>query len=227
MNNNILISILVVIVVVVGLVFLSNNSKKKVTLNDVNEVEKTPEKQSVSLLDGTYSFSMNESQIQWEGKKTLVKDWVDIGFVSLVSGDISIVDKTPSSGKITIDMNSISATKTGANSGEDKLSMHLKSADFFDTTVYPTGEFKVSSISLIENNNYKVTGDIKIKGITKIIEFPASIYMKDNKILVDGEITLNRADFNVRYGSKSFFNDLGDKVIDDNFILRLKLVAIK
>ena len=227
MNNNMLISVVVVVLIIVLLVFLSNNSKNKKIENDVNKNENVLEDKSETLIDGNFSFLPNESQIKWEGKKTLIKDWVDSGFISLTSGFINTKGGSPVSGNIVMDMNSIRATKTGANTGEDKLSTHLKSADFFDVNTFPNSEFKVTKIILNENKTYQITGDVTIKGITKSIEFPVAIYSKDNKIFLNGEIFINRTDFNIRYGSKSFFNDLGDNVIDYSFVLKLSLVAEK
>ena len=221
------ISIVVVILIIAGLVFLSNNSMSKKSESEINKSGNVSEDKSEILMDGDFSFLVDESQIKWEGNKTLIKDWIDSGFISLSSGSIKITNGLPVSGNIVIDMNSIKAIKTGANAGEDKLSGHLKSADFFDVITFPTSAFKTISIVLNENKTYQINGDLTIKGITKNIEFPVSISSKDNKIFLDGEITINRTDFGIRYGSKSFFNDLGDNVIGDNFILKLNLVASK
>jgi polyisoprenoid-binding protein YceI len=47
---------------------------------------------------------------------------------------------------------------------------HLKSADFFDVEQHPTINFKSTSIAK-NGEDYKVTGDLTIKGVTKPVTF--------------------------------------------------------
>ncbi|WP_144480089.1 YceI family protein [Cytobacillus oceanisediminis] len=47
---------------------------------------------------------------------------------------------------------------------------HLKSADFFDVEKYPTIDFKSTSITR-DGDDYKVTGDLTIKDVTKPVTF--------------------------------------------------------
>jgi polyisoprenoid-binding protein YceI len=226
MSKNVLMGLIIIVIVVVGLVIYSNSQKTK-EVEKVGEVKMPTETKSSTLIDGNYSFSKEESEVKWEGKKILIKDWVDSGIITIASGNATVEKGMVTDGDLVIDMTSIEAMKTGANSGEDKLSGHLKSADFFDVEKYPTSEFKITSVLLDENKNYKVEGELTIKETTKIIEFPVDIYMDSDKLIIDGFISVNRADFNVRYGSQSFFNDLGNNVIDDNFTLKVRLVGMK
>jgi hypothetical protein len=46
-----------------------------------------------------------------------------------------------------------------------------------------------------------------------------------NKAEAKAKVTIDRAKYDVRYGSKSFFDNLGDKAIYDEFTLDLDLVA--
>jgi len=73
---------------------------------------------------------------------------------------------------------------------------------------------------MLDSNKYDITADLTIKGITKPINFTAT--MNENTATAD--ITVDRAKYNVRYGSGSFFEGLGDKMIYDNFDLSVKLV---
>ncbi len=226
MSKNVLMGLIIIVIIIVGFVIYSNSQKTK-EVEKVDEVKMPTETKSSPLIDGAYSFSKGESEIKWEGKKILIKDWVDSGVITIASGNAAVEKGMVTDGDLVIDMTSIKAMKTGANSGEDKLSGHLKSADFFDVEKYPTSEFKITSVLLDENNNYKVAGDLTIKETTKNIEFPVIISMDSDKLVIEGEINVNRADYNVRYGSQSFFNDLGNNVIDDNFTLKVKLVGMK
>jgi len=226
MNNNILISIVVIVVIVIGLIFILNRSRQEPTVFETpNQLENIPESGSVVLIDGDYNFSPSESQIVWQGKKTILTNWVDQGTIAFSSGNLKIEEGLIASSNIIIDMNSISPTKTGANSGESQLATHLKSADFFNSEVFPTSVFNMTSVSSNQNGIYNISGDLTIKETTKGITFPVLVFMEGNDIIVNGDITINRADFDVRFGSSSFFSDLGDNLIDDNFTLNLNLVA--
>jgi len=72
-----------------------------------------------------------------------------------------------------------------------------------------------------------ISGDLTIKGITHPIEFPASVSIADGKIKASAEITIDRAKYNVRHRSGSFFEGLGDKLIYDDFMLNVTLSATK
>lgn len=177
---------------------------------------------------GLYTFDPASSKITWEGRKTFAKGWIDVGTISIQSGDINVADGKISEGKITIDMNTIAANKTGAGKGEDMLSKHLKSAEFFDVTVFPTSQFNLTSITKVDGEfSYQVKGDITIKGITKPVEFPADVYLKDGAIALLGRLVIDRSQFDVKYGSVTFFKDIGDNAVDNDFVLNLDLIAKK
>ncbi|MEE1962593.1 YceI family protein [Allomuricauda taeanensis] len=90
-----------------------------------------------------------------------------------------------------------SATIDGANFETAKLSAtidaasiftnnndrdgHLKSADFFEVETYPELKFESTSIKKVDDDEYKLTGDLTIKGTTKSVELDVDFggYMKD------------------------------------------------
>ncbi len=63
-----------------------------------------------------------------------------------------------------VDINSIDTN----NSDRDG---HLKSADFFDSENHPKMTFKSTTFNQINENEYKLSGDLTIKGVTKNVEF--------------------------------------------------------
>ena len=73
--------------------------------------------------------------------------------------------------------------------------------------------------------SYKVIGDLTIKENTKEIKFTANVTQEAGSAVATADITIDRSDFDVRYGSGSFFDNLGDKTIYDEFDLSLKLVS--
>ena len=117
----------------------------------------------------------------------------------------------------------ISTDLTGNSKG--KLEGHLKSDDFFGVATYPTSTFVITKAVPQGPGKYKIIGNITIKGTTQEIQFPATVEAKDGKVTAKADITIDRSKFDIRYGSGSFFDNLGDKTIYDNFDLSVSLIA--
>jgi len=101
-----------------------------------------------------------------------------------------------------------------------KLIGHLKSDDFFGVDKHPTSTFQVSKASKFENGKATLSGVLTIKGKSENISF--DVTKKGDMYL--SQLKIDRSKFDVRYGSNSFFDNLGDKAIDDIFILDIQLV---
>ena len=112
--------------------------------------------------------------------------------------------------------------------GAKKLVGHLKSDDFFGVEKHPTASLQVTKvISRGKVGSYKIIGDLTIKGTTKEIKFNTVVDNTTGVPVASADLTIDRSDFGIRYGSGSFFDDLGDKTIYDEFDLSLKLVGTK
>ncbi len=217
MKKVLVISIIIALVLI--LIFISR-SKKINTDSQVPQIA-TQDLSPQTLTENQKALSVSESTFAWTGKKTIIKDWVDTGSVRLLEGFITTDKDMVVGGQAIVDMTSITAATTGSGSGQDKLSEHLKSADFFDAASYPTATIVIKRIA--EGIAYS---EITIKGITRSVEFPVSISKDDNTYMIAGNLPLNRTWFDVKFGSKAFFSDLVDKmVIDDVFTLDFKVVT--
>jgi polyisoprenoid-binding protein YceI len=75
--------------------------------------------------------------------------------------------------------------------------------------------------------NYTVTADLTIKGITKEIVFPAILVVKGNTATANADFMIDRTLFDIKYGSKSFIEGIGDKAIDNDFNVKVRIVAGK
>jgi len=118
-------------------------------------------------------------------------------------------------------MTSITNTDLTDASYNQKLVGHLKSDDFFGIEKFPTANLNITKATKFSNGKASVTGDVTIKGKTETITF--DIVKKGNSY--SAKIEIDRSKHDVRFGSTSFFDSLGDKAIDDLFILDIKLVA--
>lgn len=174
----------------------------------------------------TYNVVPSQTTIEWVGAKPAGKH---NGTLSVSEGKVVVDAGKLVSGEFTLDMNSITVLDL---EGDDKgyLEGHLKGtakeddADhFFNVNKYPTGTFVLKSF-----DGTNVFGDLTIKGVTKPISFPATVSVTDSEVsLVSNTFTINRVDFGVNYGSKSVFDNLKDKFINDDIELIVKVKATK
>lgn len=162
------------------------------------------------------------SNIAWTGEKVTGKH---TGNVKLKSGELQWDHGKLTGGSFEIDMNSITCTDLDAGMG-GKLVGHLKSADFFGTDKYPTAKFVITrAIPQDTKGNYKVIGDLTIKEKTNSVVFKANVAEAGGVVTATGDITVDRSLYDVRFGSGSFFDNLGDKTIYDEFFLKVSLTA--
>ena len=128
-------------------------------------------------------------------------------------GRLMVVDNDPSRSKVEV---SIDATSLYADS--EKLTGHLKSADFFDVETYPRASFESTSI-VAADKGYTVTGNLSLHGVTKQIVFPAMISVDEAKATASAEFSIKRFDFAIEY------KGMADDLIRDDVLIKLHLVA--
>lgn len=158
------------------------------------------------------------SSLKWTGKKVGGEHF---GNISVKEGSLELKDGNIVGGNFVIDMNSLTCSDLADEGYNAKLVGHLKSDDFFGVASYPTAVLKIKKASAFVSNKAKVTAHLTIKGETHPIEFEA---VKDG-MSYSAVITVDRSKYNVKYGSSSFFDNLGDKVIYDDFTLEVNLVT--
>ena len=164
----------------------------------------------------TNNIYSQKSSVKWKATKVGGEHEGDI---TIRSGHLHFEDEKLVSGQVEIDMQSINCTDL-SGSYKDKLEDHLNSSDFFDTEKHPVSSIDLLSCKYVGNNKYKIKAEMTIKDITKDIEFEA--ILKDGK--ANAKVVIDRSEFDVRYGSGSFFSDLGDNLIYDDFELVINMV---
>lgn len=163
----------------------------------------------------TKNINTTSSVIEWVGKKVTGQH---NGTVNFKDGAVVLKKNILVGGTFTVDMTSLTATDL---SGEyqGKLNGHLKADDFFGTEKFPTANLAIKKIGLKSANVYNVTADLTIKGITKPINFIMTV----NGNTASTAFNVDRTKYDIKYGSKSFFDTLGDKAISDEFELKVSL----
>lgn len=158
----------------------------------------------------TYAFGPADSKVEFTGSKVTGKH--DGGF-NKFTGELNIVN-----GKLVGAGNKVVIDMTSTFSDTDRLTGHLKSADFFDVAKFPTATFLTTAIEPGATNSI-VTGNLTLHGVTKQISFPAKIEVSDAAVKVNAEFFLNRMDFDIKYPGKT------DDLIRQEVVLRLKVDA--
>ncbi|MGW8317054.1 MAG: YceI family protein [Bacteroidales bacterium] len=171
---------------------------------------------SVTLFAQKKEINAEESVVQWTGKKI---GKAHHGEVKLQSGYFNFNDGDISGGEVIMDMATITNHDLDNEEFNAKLVGHLKSDDFFGVETFPTAKFVVTGATGFNNGKATVTGELTIKGKTE----PVSFDVEKKGDLYSAQVIVDRSKFDVRYGSDSFFDNLGDSAIDDNFILKIDL----
>lgn len=172
-----------------------------------------------------YTANTDQSMIEWKGFKPTGSH---TGTIGITEGSVNVSAGAIESGNFAIDMNSIAVTDIPAeDEGNAKLKGHLMSADFFDVETYPSAKFEVTGIETVEGKTM-LSGNLTLKDATNNISFPVATEMNGDVMTLTSEtFTIDRSKWNVQYGSKSFFDNLGDKFINDDMELKVTLIANK
>lgn len=176
---------------------------------------------STAVFAGSQKVDASKSSVKWLGKKVTGEHF---GTIAVKEGSLEVANGKVSSGKVVIDMNSMKCDDIKDAGMNGKLIGHLKSDDFFSVASFPTAELVVSKVEN-NGNNHTFSGNLTIKGITNPATFTATSSKDGKSTVYKGVLTIDRSKYNVKYGSKSFFDNLGDKVIYDEFTLDFNLVV--
>jgi polyisoprenoid-binding protein YceI len=159
-------------------------------------------------------IKVSESTIEWKGTKVLGSH---TGTIDLKEGYLEMDGDMLTGGTFVVDMTSMECTDLkGENKG--KLEGHLKSDDFFGVNKYATSTLVITKAKKTDSG-YAVTGDLTIKGQTHPVNFDLTV--DGNNAMA--KVVIDRTKYGIRYGSGSFFDNLGDNTISDDFELNVKL----
>lgn len=156
------------------------------------------------------------STINWVGKKVTGQH---SGTLNVKEGTLVFIKKKLKGALIVVDMTTINTTDLKKGEGKEDLDGHLKADDFFGTTKYPTAKIDFKLIADNGDGTYGITADLTIKDVTS----PVTFKLKVDKNTATTDLKINRTKYGIKYGSGSFFENLGDKTISDDFDLNVNL----
>jgi polyisoprenoid-binding protein YceI len=171
---------------------------------------------TVSVSAQTKKVDASKSSINWLAKKVTGQHE---GTVNLKDGALVFKGTKLVGGTFNVEMNSLVVTDLAAGQGKEKLEGHLKSGDFFGTDKFTTATLVFKKLVTKAPNVYTVTGDLTIKGITK----PVTFDLATTANTATANVVIDRTKYDIKYGSGSFFDNLGDKAIYNDFNLAIAL----
>lgn len=189
----------------------------KAKISDAGSVAEVSDEGTVYMVDA------EASSVQWHGEKAAYGHY---GTIDIAEGMLVAANGALTAGSVMVDVNSISSVDLAADAEKKgKLEGHLKSPDFFSAEEHPTAGIAITGVETGDDGTAMISGNLTIKGITHQVTFPAKVSMDGNTMTATAIFSFDRSKWDVRYGSGSFFDDLGDKIISDDIDLSISLVA--
>jgi polyisoprenoid-binding protein YceI len=155
------------------------------------------------------------------------------GTFKLNYGAVAVENDSLSGGTFVININSMQMEQKG-NDIKEKLRPHLLSGDFFDASKFGTATFEITNVmpwepkdgekSLVEGANFSISGNLKLKDVTKNITFPARVDLDGNTLKAKANFDIDRRQWQMNYGNDK---TLGDKFISETVNIELHLEARK
>ena len=178
--------------------------------------------------------SINAQEAKWAFDKSHSKIQFDVAHmvISEVSGQFQEYEGTVIASKedfsdakidFSIDVKSI-------DTDDEKRDGHLKTPDFFDVAKYPKITFKSKSMKKTGKNQYKLTGDYTMHGVTKEItldvKYGGTVKDPYGNIKAGFKITgiINRTDFGLKYNSVM---DTGGMMLGEEITITCRVELIK
>jgi len=192
--------------------------KRLLLTKDAAAEEEAPADEEAADEEAVYTIDAAASTVDWFGAKAVGSSHT--GTVDIADGEMTVASDQLVAGSFTIDMTTIHTDDSA------RLLGHLKSDDFFGIETYPTASLVLKSAEPTDTEGqYEVVADLTIKENTNEITFMADVAVEDGSITANADIVFDRSLFDVRFGSGSFFDDLGDDLINDEVEMTVAIVA--
>lgn len=172
-----------------------------------------------------YTLVPGDSIINWTGRNN---NGGHTGTLSLSGGELDCSGDL--AGAFTIDMTSIKNVNLEGDELQPVLEAHLKSDDFFFTTMFPKADFDTTRIELVEDGeatrpNAMIQGKLTLRGLSQEIAFPAHIRnVEEGRLAVLANLDFDRTQWGVIYGSSRFFQHLSYHVVFDFISIDFRLL---
>lgn len=177
----------------------------------------------VATLTGEYAIDPVHSRIGFVARHAMVtkvrgsfNDFEGGGYFDVTSPEKSHVEVT------------IKATSIDTRNADRDA--HLRSNDFFDMDQFPEIRFVSNKVEPVKQDQYRVTGDLTIKGVTKPVsidfEYTGSAVdpYQNHRVGFEGSVTVNRKDWGINWNAAL---EAGGVLIGENIVLEFEIAAVK
>jgi polyisoprenoid-binding protein YceI len=174
-------------------------------------------------LTGTYALDVSHSRLGFVARHAMVTKvrgaFNDFEGTATIDGD----DPSRSSVNVTIKVDSIDTR----NKQRDD---HIRTNDFLDIENYPTITFASTSIEHDGGDDFQVTGDLTIRGVTKAVTIPLEFQgvVKDpwgnDRVGFEGSVVINRKDWGVNWNAAL---EAGGVLVSEKVTLEFEISAVK
>lgn len=184
---------------------------------------------TLSLPAGTFIIDKNLSTIEWEGRNPSTSH---VGTIEISEGLIQS-EGGEIGGKIEVDMNSIRNSNLEGDELQPVLEAHLRSDDFFFTSMFPTAVLHFKEVTAIKpvwqtSPNHHVKGELTLRGVTASLDFDMTVNVADESTLtLEAHFDIDRTRWNILYGSTRFFEHLGMHKVFDLISMKVRLTAVR
>jgi len=182
----------------------------------------------------TYKINTANSKINWTGSKP---GGQHMGTINIADGTLGMDGKNLKTGNIVMDMASIAVTDLKPGEGKEDLEAHLKGTSagkedhFFNVAAHPKATFQITNVGPATagstDYNTTITGNLTLKGKTKSVTFPAYVGEAGGILKAAASFKINRTEWGINHQSKTVFDGLKDKFINDEIALTLDIEASK
>lgn len=179
-------------------------------------------------LDGELQVDAAASSVEWSGRNIGSRHW---GVIPVAEGALTFREDKLHGVRIVMDMTGIESRDIEDSKLAQVLNAHLKNEDFFEVDLYPKAEFASTLVELVAgaspgSPNYKITGDMSLKGRTHSVTFFATVGRNyEGKLSARARFDLDRTRWGILYGSGKLFKNLGAHLVADFISLEIQLVA--
>lgn len=211
-------------IVTIGLTLVACKDK-------ANEAVTSDAKEAAVTESTTEKFVVNvaESTIEWKGFKPT---GTHNGTINIENGVVNTNDGKLHSGTFLIDMNSLVSLDLEGE-WKDKLEAHLKGTtegkegDFFNVAKFPSAAFEITGSEDVEGKT-KLSGNLTLKGVKNNVTFPVNVGTEGDMLTITSEaFTIDRTKWGINFMSKTVFDGLGDKFVNDDIELKITVKAKK
>jgi polyisoprenoid-binding protein YceI len=200
----------------------SQTAKKEI--HDMTSSTATVTPTPTTIASSTWNIDPSHSIAEFKIRHMMIS-YVK-GTFSGITGILNLDETDYSHSNVEVSIPAISV-----RTADSKLDAHLKNADFFDVEKFPTLTFKSTNIHPTDGNDYAVTGNLTIHGVTKSVTLsvedvsrPSVDPWGNQRIGLSGSTKIHRKDFGIIWNTAL---DSGGMLVGDEVAITLDIQLIK